>query len=125
MNDADGREVQGFCPMGCGQTLFLGSGGYVTCSWHECPRPDAAADILLIGETEHVVVLGDETFDIAHPLRERLRGELWNCGLHARLRSLSGPPFRPGRYRVHWDGTEALGWFPLTGEATPSDGSTS
>lgn len=109
----DDRKVQGYCPMGCGDTLFLGSGGYVTCSWVKCPRPDAAADVLLERETEHVVVLGESTFDIQHPLRERLEGELFDCGLHARLRELSGPPFKPGRYRVFWRDGEALGWQPL------------
>lgn len=39
-------SVQGVCPMGCGKTLFLGSGGYVTCSWCKCPDPGAAADLL-------------------------------------------------------------------------------
>lgn len=68
---SDDRKVKGFCPMGCGETLFLGSGGYVTCSWVKCPRPDAAADILLERESEHIVVLGESTFDIQHPLRER------------------------------------------------------
>lgn len=106
--------VAGYCPMGCGQTLFLGSGGYVTCSWSKCPRPDAAADLLLIQETEHIVRLNDETFDIAHPLRERLRGELWNCGLHEYLRGLQGPPFQPGRYRVHWRDGQCGPWLLLT-----------
>ena len=39
-------KVAGYCPMGCGQTLFLGSGGYVTCSWVECPEPDVASTLL-------------------------------------------------------------------------------
>ena len=39
-------DVRGFCPMGCGETLFLGSGGYVTCSLIGCPRPDAASILL-------------------------------------------------------------------------------
>lgn len=39
--------VQGTCP-GCGMdgTLFLGSGGYVTCSSLSCPEPDAATRVL-------------------------------------------------------------------------------
>ena len=40
-------RVQGRCPMGCGETLFLGAGGYVTCSWIDCPEPDAATRLLL------------------------------------------------------------------------------
>lgn len=38
--------VQGRCPA-CGMTgLFVGSGGYVTCSHFECPEPDAASTVL-------------------------------------------------------------------------------
>lgn len=125
---SDPRKVQGHCPMGCGATLFLGSGGYVTCSYYKCPRPDAAADLLLIAETEHIVVIGAETFDIAHPLRERLRGELWNCGLHQHLRSLAGPPFQPGKYRVYWRDGRCGPWVVLPGaeaEVDTSDGAKS
>jgi len=32
--------------MGCGETLFLDSGGYVICSLIGCPRPDAASTVL-------------------------------------------------------------------------------
>lgn len=39
-------RVKGRCPMGCGETLFLGQGGYVTCSWRDCPEPDAASRLL-------------------------------------------------------------------------------
>ncbi|MFI1472064.1 hypothetical protein [Streptomyces wuyuanensis] len=39
-------DVQGSCPV-CGKTsLFLGDGGYVTCSRLECPEPDAASTLL-------------------------------------------------------------------------------
>lgn len=38
--------VQGRCPA-CGTSgLFLGSGGYVTCSLAACPEPDAASTLL-------------------------------------------------------------------------------
>jgi hypothetical protein len=94
------ERVQGYCPMGCGPTLFLGSGGYVTCSWIRCPCPTAVADLLEDREDHHIVVLGDETFSIRHPLRERLEGVLFDCGLHAYLTALAGPPRVPGRYRV-------------------------
>lgn len=43
------EQVIGVCPMGCGSTLFLGSGGYVTCSWEGCPDPGAASDLLAGG----------------------------------------------------------------------------
>jgi hypothetical protein len=39
-------NVQGRCPA-CGwTTLFLGDGGYVTCSRADCPQPDAASTLL-------------------------------------------------------------------------------
>ena len=92
--------VTGYCPMGCGQTLFVGSGGYVTCSWVDCPRPDAVAELLSERETEHIVVLEEGTFSIQHPLRERLDGDLFTCSLHEWLSEQDGPPEEPGRYRV-------------------------
>lgn len=95
-----GQKVAGYCPMGCGDTLFLGSGGYVTCSLDVCPYPDAVSNILDDRETEHVVDLGDSVFTVRHPLRERLDDDLMRCKLHERIASLSGPPRRPGRYRV-------------------------
>ena len=86
--------------MGCGQTLFLSRGGYVACSWFECPRPDAATSILDNSETEHVVTIRDDGFTVEHPLRERLDGALHECRLHQDLRASDGPPEKPGRYRV-------------------------
>jgi hypothetical protein len=39
-------DVQGHCPA-CGwTTLFLGDGGYPTCSRIDCPEPDAASKLL-------------------------------------------------------------------------------
>lgn len=39
-------KVVGRCPMGCGETLFVGSGGHITCSFVECPNPTAAGEII-------------------------------------------------------------------------------
>lgn len=40
------NDVQGRCPF-CGHSsLFLGSGGYVTCRIAECPTPTGVADLL-------------------------------------------------------------------------------
>jgi hypothetical protein len=95
------ERLQGQCPMGCGDTLFVGSDGYVTCSWHKCPNPSAVADLLLDHAIpNHIVVLGPTAFHILHPLRERLLGELFDCPLHEHLNTLSGPPRQIGRYRV-------------------------
>lgn len=38
--------VQGRCPACRGASLFLGSGGYITCSRLDCPNPTAADDLL-------------------------------------------------------------------------------
>lgn len=39
-------HVQGRCPACRGASLFLGSGGYVTCARLDCPEPDAATTLL-------------------------------------------------------------------------------
>jgi hypothetical protein len=75
-------RVQGYCPMGCGTTLFLGKGGHVTCAFIDCPDPTAADAILSDRETE------------------RLNGELHECRLHEWLSEQGWPPIAPGRYRV-------------------------
>lgn len=99
------HKIAGYCPMGCGQTLFRGSGGYITCSWVSCPCPDAVATLLENPETEHIVVISDETFDVQHPLRERLQSDLFRCDLHDWFRTRSGHWTRPGRYRVLGSGS--------------------
>ncbi|HXS32224.1 MAG TPA: DUF6085 family protein [Solirubrobacterales bacterium] len=93
-------NVRGHCPIGCGETLFVGGGGHVTCSYETCPRPAAVDELLAERETEHIVVFTPTNFSIQHPLRERLDGELFDCELHAHLSNLGGPPVAPGRYRV-------------------------
>jgi hypothetical protein len=39
-------DVQGRCPACGGASLFVGSGGYITCRRIECPEPDAATTLL-------------------------------------------------------------------------------
>ncbi|MBM7788879.1 DUF6085 family protein [Tenggerimyces flavus] len=102
-------RVEGYCPVGCGQTLMLGAGGHVYCSYLACPEPTAVDEILHDREVEHVVTLTETDFTIRHPLRERLGDALLECHLHEHLRSLDGPPRKPGRYhafqrgeRWHW-----------------------
>lgn len=41
-------EVQGYCPSCGSSSLFLGAGGYVTCSWSDCAEPDAATGMLSV-----------------------------------------------------------------------------
>jgi len=39
-------KVSGRCPMGCGETLFLGEGGHVICSYLPCPNPSRISQLL-------------------------------------------------------------------------------
>lgn len=93
-------NVEGYCPMGCGQTLVLGDRGHVACSLLGCPDPAAVDKILAEREIEHIVVFSDVGFDAQHPLRERIDGELFDCEVAKRLRMLDEAPVAPGRYRV-------------------------
>lgn len=96
---SNSQKIAGYCPMGCGQTLFVGEGGAITCSLLSCPRPDAVHQLLSDRETEHIVVYGEETFSLKHPLRERIEGELFECAIHAHLASQPRPAMTPGTYR--------------------------
>jgi hypothetical protein len=102
------RDVRGFCPMGCGETLHLGEGDFVYCGKLSCPNPSAVSDILDEKETEHVVTFTLTDFVIRHPLKERCGDELVKCDLTKAL-SRMGPPQVMGRYRAlktpgkdHW-----------------------
>lgn len=44
--------------MGCGNTLFLGAEGHVTCSFIDCPEPDAATRLLRFAEGFEVLRAG-------------------------------------------------------------------
>lgn len=112
------RKVAGNCPMGCGETLFLGNGGHVTCGLVGCPNPTAVDTVLAERETEHVVVFTLDGFSIQHPLRERVMGEMFNCGLHEHCLSLDGPPAYPGRYRA----LETSDGWRFTPDKTPREG---
>jgi len=91
----------GYCPMGCGQTLFRGEGGAVTCSLLACPKPDAVHEILCNPQTEHVFVLREDGFSLKHPLRERCEDELFDCEVHRLLSELDeAPPLSARNYVV-------------------------
>lgn len=97
----------------CGGSLFLASGGYVTCSRSDCPNPTAISDLLIDHmQPHHTVVLGDNTFSIEHPIRERIDGTLLTCSLHQELSEAGGAPLRPGTYRVYGHGRHAV-WVPV------------
>ncbi len=105
--------LEAYCPMGCGKTLFIGKGGYITCSHLKCPNPTVVADMLLDPEHEHVVVIEPFSFSIKHPLRER-PDEVLACSLHAYMSNLSGPPAAEGRYRVRNVNGEWSSWERLS-----------
>lgn len=86
--------------MGCGETLHLGEGGFVTCMKLECPAPDAASSILEDQETEHVVTFTLTGFTIRHPLKERLGDALLTCDLQELLSAQGDAPQVHGRYRA-------------------------
>lgn len=69
---AASKHVAGVCPMGCGETLFLGDGGHITCSYNDCPDPTAADGMLSQAasaqRTEEATVSATERF--------KLEGEL-------------------------------------------------
>ena len=108
----DYERLRGRCPMGCGETLFIGSGGFITCSYTACPNPSAVSDLLLDhADPWHIVNIGDDSWTIAHPIRERLDGELFECPLHAFMATLDGPPRKPGRYQVHGNAAGPWAWL--------------
>jgi hypothetical protein len=106
-------EVNGHCPMGCGWTLRLSGAGDVWCESPGCPRPAAVGEILMDRETEHLVQFEAGTFTVLHPLRERLDNELLDCGLHAEIAALPGPPVAPGMYRAMSELDGKRFWEPV------------
>ncbi len=99
------QNIKGYCPMGCGQTLFVADGGYVTCSFISCPDPGYVSDLLDDRETEHIVKFTDDGFAVRHPLKERRAG-LMDCDLHVRLAELNGAPVESGTYRLLTSATD-------------------
>jgi Family of unknown function (DUF6085) len=65
--DSD-RKIVGVCPMGCGETLFLGAAGHITCSYAGCPDPTAAGGLLSQAasaqRTEEAVTSASERFKV-------------------------------------------------------------
>lgn len=108
--------VRGHCPA-CGvEALFVGSGGWLTCSVIGCPDPTALANALKDPNIHrHVVTFADDGFVVRHPLSERHGTGIEDCDLHHCIAAMSGPPVKPGRYLAipHGDG---WGWQPIGGE---------
>lgn len=117
----DKYDIHGFCPMGCGRTLFLNEKHQVMCGNDLCSDPLAVHEILGDPETEHIVELTDYSFTIMHPIRERRDDNMFKCECHDAFHALGGPPAPPGRYRakpvpIEHDPTSQSFRSPMTGE---------
>lgn len=109
-------KVRGHCPA-CGRrSLFVGSGGYITCSISECQNPTALADTLEEPDNHrHIVTIRATDFVVRHPLTERAGNGMEECEVHRYMASLSGPPRMPGRYYADISDSGDL-WFTTAQE---------
>lgn len=109
-------QVQGRCPSCHGRTLFLGQGGYVTCSYLSCPNPSAANHSLLLGASEptariqkletalrdlfqfsdrpFITVAEADAFEAALAVAQKVIGPCSRCGhaAHSAYCNLGGDP---------------------------------
>lgn len=86
-----------FCPM-CGHVLLTNR--KLVCSWVDCIRPTAAAEILGERELDHIVTFTADGWSMKHPLRERLDDALLSCEVTEWLAREPEPPFGLGTYRL-------------------------
>lgn len=98
------NEVIGLCP-GCDRSgsLFLASGGYVTCGHLDCPDPTAADRLLSMGVRRdrlnefHTVILDQSGWKLAHPMT----CDLAACPYDAIAHSWDSQPRTDGTYEWH------------------------
>jgi hypothetical protein len=103
------RDVVGYCPMGCGPRLHVMSGGMIMCLAEGCPDPSAVTAILSERETLDVVTFDEDSFNVLHPLRERIGRALLTCPVAAACARLSGPPDSGnGQFRAWLDEDKRL-----------------
>lgn len=99
--------LEGYCPRGCGQTLYaeeMNVSNRIICMGEACDDPVAVNKLLQDSETEHVVRFSLHDFTVRHPLRERIGDELMDCDAHTECSSLRCPPEgEPGLYRMYRD----------------------
>lgn len=94
-------KLRGRC-IACGtRSLFVGSGGYITCSLRECPNPGAVTDFLNRPQ-HHVIEFGKDGWALQHEVT--CFPNLLDCELHERISlwmdTQTGPPVPPGYYQV-------------------------
>lgn len=77
--------VKGRCPMGCGETLFLGSGGHVTCRYLPCPNPCAADDLLASQPHEEFTYSTEVVTRDQIDALNKLLSLPWSEGFHVEL----------------------------------------
>ena len=99
-------SIEGTC-IACGSSGSLTTapsymGRYVlVCASDTCPQPDAVQRLIYEDvEVGHRVTFYENSFTVRHPLIERLDGGLESCGVMDAVAARSGPPARPGTYRV-------------------------
>lgn len=91
--------VQGRCPACTCKTLFLGSGGWVTCSNEPCTEPDAAASTLA---TAYAQAGAHERALRNAAAYQAVRGDIITAASYIRQQAGAGPlsPLRHNRARV-------------------------
>lgn len=126
-------HIEGYCPMGCGETLHVES-FRIVCGDKDCPNPVSVSTILDDPETEHIVTLTSNNFAIKHPPRERIGDKISDCDLHHRIVNEPLPAavrYTEGTFRVVYGDIDQYsaplldnGWYwePLSmvGESRPT-----
>lgn len=99
-----------YCPA-CGQERLhrMEMTGHLKCMNDKCPNPIAAQHVLSDKEIHHIVRFKDYAFNVKHPLRERIDGELLDCPIHAVvtawLSGKSGPDYKDSTWRCKYEPT--------------------
>ncbi len=83
-------DVVGRCPACDRSGLFVGSGGYITCSNVDCPNPSSISTLLQAGD-EHFVTFNETGWFIEHSLRCRVSGRMAaGCSWQAAVELVAG-----------------------------------
>lgn len=109
---AEGRRIEGYCPMGCGRTLTLGHSGVIECVNPACEDHVAVTALLTdASESEHIVRLYAEAdFTAKHPIKERVADSLFECTIGAAMLTRIARDLEPGTYRVSRSPIGPGGW---------------
>lgn len=107
-------SVSGTCPSCGNRSLVVDDDDEIDCVRAGCKRPAAAHELLNVTNTDHVVVLFSEGFEMEHPLLERLDGGLFGCALHCWISEQAEPPREFGTYRVAWSDGAGWEWTPTS-----------